>query len=405
MKFLIFFLFVSVAAGQTASEYFDQARKAFENKDYALNVELLEKTIEAGSDHPTILYFLARGYALSGNQDAAILWLNKVADLGISCKPEEDANFASLQELPEFHLVVQKFQANLKPTQFSKIFLTFADKNFIPEGVAYDPLEKKFYFGDAAGSRISTYEDGVFEDFSKPQDGLWSVLGMKIDPSRRMLWAASSELSGEQNGHSGVFQYDLKRRTLINKYLLPGTDHGLGDLEIDSKGNVYTTDSKTPGLYFLKSGSEKLELLIGDEAFRSPQGLVLSADEKTLFIADYSRGIFGIDLASRKFWKLSRSEGTTTVAGIDGLYRHQNALVGTQNGFDPKRVLRIFISKDSQRIERVDVLESNHPVFPEPTLGVLVQDDLYYVGNSMIGPFLDDPKTELKPATILKLPL
>jgi len=403
VKFLFFFLLVSIATAQTASDYFEQANKAYKNKDYSANVKYLEKTIEAGADHPLIFYFLARGYALSGNTDDAILWLNRVADLGVSYKPEEDTNFAAIQKTSEFDLVVHKFRENLKPTEFSKPFLTFTDKNFIPEGIAYDPLEKKFYFGDAAGNRISTYKDTTFEDFSKPEDGLWSVLGMKIDSKRRILWASSSALTGDQKGRSGIFQYDLNSRRLITKYLLPGENHALGDLEFDSRGNVYTTDSNTPALYRLKSGSHQLDLLIGGGAFRSPQGLVLSADEKTLFLADYSRGLFGIDLASGKFWKLSRAVGTTTVAGIDGLYRYEDALIGIQNGFDPKRVLKIFISKDLQTIERVDVLESNHPVFPEPTLGVLIQNDLYYVGNSMIGPFLEDPKTELKPAIILHL--
>jgi hypothetical protein len=93
------------------------------------------------------------------------------------------------------------------------------------------------------------------------------------------------------------------------------------------------------------------------------------------------------------------------VAGLDGLYFYKGSLIGIQNGFNPKRVLRIAIDSMGEKIERVDVLESNHPVFPEPTLGVIVGSDLYYVGNSMIGPFLEDPKTELKPAIILDLPL
>ena len=403
LLFPLLMLYVTFAQAQTAAEYFEQANKAYEKKDYTANVQLLEKSIEAGADHPIIFYFLARGYALTNNQDAAILWLNKIAELGVFLQPEKDQQFASLHTSPKFETVIKRFQENIKPTDNSQPAITIADKNLVPEGISYDPLDQKFYFGGAARPEIVTYKVGKFEKFSRPEDGLWSVLGMKIDPHTRTLWVASSALSGEQKGKSGIFQYDLKQRKLIARYLLPEGNHGLGEVVMDSKGNVYATDSASPAIYFLNKG--KLELFLGPEPFRSPQGACLSPDEKFLFVADYSRGIFAVELATKKHWKLNRAEKTTTVAGIDGLYLHKNSLIAIQNGVQPNRVLKIHISADNTKIERVDVLESNHAIFPEPTLGVVVENDFYYVGNSMIGHYLENPKVELKPAVILKLPL
>jgi sugar lactone lactonase YvrE len=401
--FQLLLLFLTIAQAQTAAEYFQQANEAYEKKDYAANVLLLEKSIEAGADHPIIFYFLARGYALTGNQDAAILWLNKIAELGVFLEPGKDPQFASIHNSPKFEAVKKSFQENIKPTDHSKPAITIADKNLVPEGIAYDPSDQKFYFGGAARPEIVVYKEGKFEKFSQPEDGLWSVLGMKIDPRARTLWVASSALAGEEKGKSGVFQYDLKQRKLAARYLLPEGNHGLGEVVVDSKGNVYVTDSASPAIYFLNKG--KLELFLGPEPFRSPQGACLSPDEKILFVADYSRGIFAVELATKKYWKLNRAEKTTTVAGIDGLYLHKNSLVAIQNGVQPNRVLKIEISPDNTKIERVEVLESNHGTFPEPTLGVVVENDFYYIGNSMIGPYLENPKVELKPAVILKLPL
>ncbi len=401
--FNVFILFIALSEAQTASEYFQQANEAYEKKDYVANVEFLEKSIQAGADHPTILYFLARGYALTGNQESAISTLNKLADLGLSYKPQEDSQFASVHKSSTFNLVVERFQGNLKPVQISKPAITIADSSFIPEGIAYDPAEQTFYFGGVAKRQIIRYKDGRFQEFSKPADGLWSVLGMSLDHRSHKLWVASSALAGDEKGKSGIFEYDLKQGKLLNRYVLSEGDHVLGEVVVDSKGNVYATDNLAPAIYFLKQG--KLELFIGPDPFRSPQGACLSQDEKVLFVADYSRGIFGVDLSTRKHWKLSRAPGTTTVAGIDGLYRHGTDLIAIQNGVQPHRVLRISVSPDASRIERVEILESNHEIFPEPTLGVVVGDDFYYVGNSMIGPFLENPKAELKPAVILKLPL
>ena len=398
--FILFLLIFGQVYGQTFAEYFQQANEAYQKKDYNSNVELLEKSIEAGGDHPMILYFLARGYALTGNGTKANETLNKLADLGISYNPERDPEFAAIHKLPEFNRVVERFRANLKPTNISEPAITITDVSLIPEGIAFDPSDQAFYFGGVKQRKIIRFKNGKFDDFSSPKDELWSVLGMKV--KNGTLWVASTALEGQGKGKSGIFQYDLKTAKLLNKYILPGENHGLGEVVIASNGTVYATDSVNPGIYSLNQG--KLELFLGPEPFRSPQGACLSEDQKILFVADYSRGIFAIDLPTKKHWKLSRAPGTTTLAGIDGLYCHGKYLIAIQNGVQPNRILQIETNTEATGIERVNILESNHEVFPEPTLGVIVEDDFYYVGNSMIVPFLENPNVDLKPAVILKLP-
>jgi hypothetical protein len=399
--FVLFLLLGGHVESQTFAEYFQQANEAYQKKDYNKNVELLEKSIEAGADHPTVLYFLARGYALIQNEQKSIETLNKIANLGLSYNPEKEAEFKAIHELPAFRKLVQRFKANLQVTNHSKPAITIPDASVIPEGIAYDPSERAFYFGGIKQRKITRYRNEKFEDFSNTEDGLWSVLGMKVHQG--MLWAATSGLEGEGKGKSGIFQYDLKTGKLLNKYILPGETHALGEVVVASNGTVYATDSLDPAVYSLNQG--KLELFLGPDPFRSPQGICLSKDEKILFVADYSRGIFGIHLATKKHWKLNRAKGTTVVAGIDGLYCRGNHLIAIQNGVQPNRVLQILINDDATAIEQVKVLETNHSLYPEPTLGVIVENDLYYVGNSMVGAYLENPNTELKPAVILKLPL
>jgi hypothetical protein len=75
--------------------------------------------------------------------------------------------------------------------------------------------------------------------------------------------------------------------------------------------------------------------------------------------------------------------------GIDGLYFHENSLIGVQNGVTPQRVVRIRLSEDSKRAERLEVIEASNPAFDEPTLGVLVEDTFYFIANSQWG-LVDD---------------
>lgn len=87
---------------------------------------------------------------------------------------------------------------------------------------------------------------------------------------------------------------------------------GPNDLVVDSKGNVYFTDQGQTGMtdqtgkvYRLSSGG-KLDQLVSNGV--SPNGLVLSRDEKVLFVAM---------TRSNQVWRLPlHDDGTTTKAGV-----------------------------------------------------------------------------------------
>jgi hypothetical protein len=97
------------------------------------------------------------------------------------------------------------------------------------------------------------------------------------------------------------------------------------------------------------------------------------------------------------------------VLGIDGLYFHRGALVGIQNGTNPHRVVSVRLNNRQDAVASVRVVEANHPLFDEPTLGVLVGDSLYYVAASGWGAFDREgklpPPEQLKEHVILKVKL
>ena len=84
---------------------------------------------------------------------------------------------------------------------------------------------------------LSVDHKGVTKTFATRQQGLWSVLGMKVDAVRRHLWVTSSafpqmeNFKKEEEGSSGVFKFDLRSGRLIKRYLLPNAPrrHALGD--------------------------------------------------------------------------------------------------------------------------------------------------------------------------------
>jgi len=139
----------------------------------------------------------------------------------------------------------------------------------------------------------------------------------------------------------------------------------------------------------------------------SPQGIAWSPDGLSFFVADYTQGIARVEIADGAV-RLLDAPKDAVVTGIDGLVWADGSLVGIQNGVRPHRVARHRLNPSFERVEEVTVLERGHPSFDEPTLGVRVGAELYYVANSQYR-FVGDDGTlvldRLQPPVILRAPL
>jgi DNA-binding beta-propeller fold protein YncE len=397
--------------------YESLAVKAYQSKDYAAFLENMKQAAALRPNHPRLMYNLSAAYALNGRKDEALQWLGRVARMGLVYAAEKDDDFASLKDSREFADVVALFQKNRSQVGAAAHAFTVHEKGLVPESVAYDPASKAFYLSSVYRRKILRVgPKGEVTEFATEREGLWSVMGMKVDAARRQLWvctAAQPQMSNydaRERGRSGVFKFDLRTGKLAGKYMLPddSKQHWLGDLAINSRGDVYTTDSLTPALYVLRRGADRLEPVIEGEPFVSPQGLDFTTDEKRLFVADYAKGIFVVDLLTKRYAPLAPAPDSTML-GIDGLYFYRGGLVAVQNGVNPPRVVRLFLSKDLSRVERFEVVAANDPAFDEPTLGVLIKDRFYFIANSQWGA-LDEqgglaPVEKLKEPVILKLRL
>ena len=169
-----------------------------------------------------------------------------------------------------------------------------------------------------------------------------------------------------------------------------------------ASGEVYATDSLTPALYRIDPQRDEIEVVYQGTPLVSPQGLDFTPDGKRLFIADYSQGLFTYDLKAKSLTAI-KTPADCTLLGIDGLYFHRGTLVAIQNGVNPQRLIRIHLDKQLEGVERWEVLEANHPDIDEPTLGVIVYDDFYYVANSQWNSV--DGQWRLAPADLLSDPV
>jgi len=369
----------------TARRAEQAAVKAYRAKDNAEFLAQMKLANASRPNHSRIIYNLAVAYTMNGQPDNSLDSLERLAKMGLFFDVAKDEDFKALSGNDRFTKIVAKFSENKKPINASTRAFSVADKTLIAESVAYNRKTDTFYIGSVHQRKIISIKNGIASDFSGESDGLWSVLGMRVDEKRGLLWVCTTafpQMKGfdaKDKGRSGLFKYDLRSGKLIKKYLLPDGDHALGDLIIGQDGAVYATDSTSPSIYKLDPKTDRLESFVDSDLFVSLQGIAFSDGEREMYVADYSKGIFRTNMATKQIVQLTPGD-SVTLLGIDGLYYHRGTLIAIQNGISPQRVVGFRFSGD--RIDQFTTLEANHADFMEPTLGTIVGDEFYYVANS-----------------------
>ena len=304
----------------------------------------------------------------------------------------------------------------------SEVAFQLPERDLIPEGICYDPVDDVFYLGSIRKSKIlKISRDGEVEEFVAPvEDGIRGFLGMRVDPERRILWAnwhqgESSEGYDPEAPHwTGISKYDLEDGSLIREYALEKTDdnHLFNDVAIARDGTVYFTSFAYGMIYRIDSGKDEIE-----EYLRMPEdvwnnGIDMTPDEKFLFVVGNDR-IFRVDLETDELLELPIPEGELIGWG-DGLYCDQGSLIAITGyrGEDRQiinRVVRLQLSEDLSRITGIDVLDEDHPLYSSPTTGALADGWFYYIATAQFGKFDDEgnlaPWDELSDTYILKLNL
>jgi len=401
-------------------DLYQQAVNAKKDQNYSQYLHVAQQLFELAPSHPGIVFVLAEAQILNNDLKSAKKNLLHAANLGISVEPEKLTSFQKIDESPEYRKALEVFQKNKEVFGKSEIAFRIPQKDLIAEGITYDPVSRSFFVGSLYCRKIVEVDaSGNARDFiSEKQDGIWSVLGMKVDAKRRVLWAnnANSEddmlmkdPEHETVGQTAIHKYDLNTRKLIKKYVLAvkGERHFFNDLAITKTGDVYITDSNDGSIYRILAAQDQLEKFVKSPGMTYPNGIALSADDSHLYVAHLA-GISVIDLNTKEVKPIVAPENVATNS-IDGMVLYGNSLIANQGLTGVERVARFYLSSDPGRIEKLELLQVNHPVFVIPTTGVVAEDSFYFIANSQLGSF-DESKEifsedKLQETIILKIKL
>jgi sugar lactone lactonase YvrE len=387
----------------------EDAQKAYERGDKAAFLKDYEQAARLRPGDVWILYNLACARSINGQTEAAVAALREFVAHRLAADLAADKDFDAIRQTAGYEEVVAQMDALRKERVSSgaAVAFTIPRKEIAAEGVAYDAVLRAFFIASVRqGEILRIGQDGKISVFVPPGAGLRSPLGMGADAKRRRLWVANEiipHMNGGKEGdppNSTLFAFDLDSGREVARFEPPPSPEPphFDDLTVASDGRVYVNDGFHPRIYSLGPGDHALVLwLESDVLDGGTQGLSTTPDAKTLYVSDY-RGLYRVDVAAKAVSRLP-DPPDLTLAGADGLIYSEGRLVIVQNGVQPNRVSLLELSPDGTRITRDRILEMNHPLFDEPTLGTVVDGVFYFSANNQ-GHRYHDVKNPPKPGDL-----
>lgn len=383
------------------------ARRAGNWDAYGSEIPFLDSILNG---HPNVRIVRARISAHLGDTAAAYASLRDFVAMGLKRRIETDTDLVALRGTPSWKALLEKLSMNGASIGSFTAAFTMPDSDFVAEDIAFDPIGKRWLVSGIRRSVIFSVDaKGARQIFVKGSDKGWGFLALAVDSAKNTLWATAEAIpiaigfDSTLAGRAAVFRYDLAKRTLLQRCDLPRSErHGAGDIAVAENGDLFIADTGDGALLVIRNGSG-IHTLVPKGELMSPQGPAIAPDGKHIYLADYARGIARIDRSSGKIEWLKHSRDAA-LNGIDGLsVANATTLIGVQNGTNPNRVIRIALDNAGTTVTKVESIAQNEEWIKEPTHGVFVGRDYYFIANGGYGAFGDDGK--LRPGEVAIAPV
>ncbi len=373
-------------------------------------VAALERAVAQEPDDAVLTYFLARYRSQAGDRDGAFAALEQTLRNGEGFLPALGL-FEGLKNDRRFAALRARFAERLPRKTDGRVAFTLRDRGLLPEGIAYDPVARRFYVGSIAKAAIYRIEnDGSLTRFSRADAKLDAVLGLAIDAPRRKLYAVSTNAltdKGRVRPRNAVMAFDLASGRWRRTFDVPAARQ-LNDVAVAHDGSLLVTDSAGGGVWHIDPAAGTVRALVPLDGARGANGIAVDAQGEVAYVAA-SRRPLRIDLANGSVTPLALP-ARENAAAIDGLYWHDGALIGVQNVTTPARVVRLVLAADGRSVTSVQTLQSHHQqAFDEPTTAAIGPDGLYVLARTYVTRYNAKGRIErpdsLKPPLVLRIPL
>lgn len=222
------------------------------------------------------------------------------------------------------------------------------------------------------------------------------------DSSRSLIWVAADCPPGvagiEPCEHGALIGLDRQGKMLVRISPDAGAFHP-GDVSA-AAGRVLVSDSQDGEVFrLLPSGKALMAINLPGDG-KSGQGTALTPDGKQVIVADYSRGVSLLDLATFKTTILPRQDGKP-LRGIDGMTRCGSTYYAIYNGAAPGFLVSFTRTEKGIEIDR----PLGDVTFVDPTQVAFDGKRLLIVDNSGWATLDKSPSMRAGGAKLLAIPL
>lgn len=272
-------------------------------------------------------------------------------------------HFANSRDDARFREAAAKLERHER--EVHRATTAFKLPNLRSEGIAYDPVDDRFYFNGGPSALLRVDRNGAVSELAVEPDGeKIERYGMQVDAQRRQIWTVAAG-----GGTSVLSVHDLRDGRLVRRLRYGSNEQrsAFNDLTLLADGTAFITEWERDQVLRLAPGAESFE--VWAEGFRAPNGIAIIGN--TLYVSDF-HGVHAIDRTT-KARKLIAPK--TPLNAIDGLAVHRGSLIAIHNNLGRPRVLRI-------RGNDAEVLESKNALLNVPSTGVVAGDAFYFRANN-----------------------
>ncbi|HJW94692.1 MAG TPA: hypothetical protein VJ901_13820 [Thermoanaerobaculia bacterium] len=401
----LFFAFSLVA--QTPQQLYQTAKAAYDKKDYPAYLAAMQTLVRLRPQHPLIRQNYAGALALNGRAEESVAEIRKLIAMSVATDLS-DHDFDALRSRDDFR-DVERINAQVKRDPVSHASIRFRLPNdLLTESIAFDPRTKSFFVSANHPRKIIRIDTrGRVSDFVKPMDNFWGANGLAVDAKRRLLWASSrafirgGEIDKTHEHDTAVWAFDLDTGAVVKRLIPPPGADALDDLTLAPDGTLYVSDSQGAVLT-LPPGGNELQLFVPRGKIRSSQGETVHG--KYLYVADYGGGVAVIDRETRDVTHMPLPDNFPAF-GIDGLAYANGWLFGVQNGVEPNRVIKLHLAPGGLSADRWEIVEMNHPLMDEPTIGTIAGDEYVFLAASQGNKFDEKKLDQLHESIVMRVKL
>jgi hypothetical protein len=386
-----------------------QTLEAIARGELELAHDLAWRTVQRGPQgDPDLMLLLARAQSLFGRPQDALVMLRRLADRGVKLDLGADPDFDRTRAMtgwPDLEAAFARASAGpaapsapspptSTPSSTAKATegastapssmeeaIRFSAEPFVPGGIAYDGVSRRFVFGDRDGRKLRVVGEGLgraTDLVGASSGGFFSVHAIEIDRKRGDLWVATSDSA---TGDGAIHKLQLISGRLLTIIPAPSnlTPMAVVDLAVTQSGGVLAIDRARSRVVRVRPGVSRLETLLQLQVEQA-SSLAVGSSEGVAYVA-HREGISRVDVSARRSAPLT---GTPDIA-LDGFERirwHAGALVGIRA--EPggrRRLVRLDLSPNGRRVRKATVYDAEIPGAGAPPSITVVGDDLCFIGS------------------------